>query len=449
MTAPIGGDSGAQWQVSAPSSPAVGAPADPAPAGDTGGGTATMSADLTDVQSNRLAAYAPPPEPPKAPKAEPAVIDRLKGWFRKDPAQAPAQAPATTASSLPAGQQELYASLTPAQQQAFGALPPEGRRQFNDVYGRLSAGPKGPQSQQELKNLLESGRLSAKDGAGTPILETLDRRLDEAPDLRLKASSADVIRDVVSQLNAPDSVYQGKNTSTCASSGVQTILASTNPAEFVRVATGLAYDGKVTLASGKEMALDLKAIPKGDDRSALNQAVQGSFQAFASQYGEDGSELGGGKLGGAARLGGGKLGGRSRYGGGDEGLTENQIGRLYENLIGAQVDQVDLKDPAVRDSNFQSLVGKFPGSQAILVGVKSDIGHHAISVVGVDGSPPDNVLYVDPNDGKINRMPYKEFKEILEVVMWPTDKKPGAPDTHSSSDDPYGGGRLGSAARRG
>ncbi|HEY9855208.1 MAG TPA: hypothetical protein V6D05_05675 [Stenomitos sp.] len=391
--------------------------------------------------------------------------------------------------------EEVFEALAPEQQQAFRELSPQGRQDFDKVYravGGLWAEPTqySLEASGGLNKLLTDHKLEVKDTEGGSLIGTLAKRCDQdlQPDLQPLSSTKGILQAAIKQVAYPDNVYQGENTNTCASTALQGIMASEDPAEFLRVTTGLVFDGHVKLQSGTDLKLDgSKAAWDGDGgRSIFSDAVQTSFDSFAKQFpAESDEDFGGGRVGGGGRYGGGRVGGGDRFGGGrvgggsrfgegeatgaqvgganggqvdGGGLTQNQIENLYEQVAGRLAVNITVQD----DNRFSALDGvaaALEGGQKVPVGVQGVDGqgnatHHMISVLDIqkDASDPgkDKVVFTDPGTGQPTSLPVNEFAKILEAVIIPAQYADHMRWNVAPNDsDPFGGGRVGGGGRMG
>ncbi len=486
-------------------------------------------------------ASAPKPEPakPEAPKAEaakpetdaaagkslepPALPESIKAEMelakeqamskqadRKERMAKPSEAERMERAKEPiaADQEAMFNTLEPAQQQAFRELTPKSREDFNKVYEAVG----GMWAEQHdfsqvashgMRKMLQEGRLEVKDTTGQTLVGNLAERVGQElqPSMQTHNTTAGTLMSAIKQVAYPDQVWQGQNTNTCASTALQGIMANEDPAEFMRIATGLAFDGKVQLAGGATLALDASKIGDATDgnRSALSQAVQTSFDTFAKTFPAEsdtdfaggraggGGRYGGGRVGSADRFGGGRAGGGGKYGEGEVadavegvadavaagvqsiggrnggqvdggGLTQNQVEKLYENVVG----RLAVNTSVTEDNRFDTMDGI---AASLANGIKVPVGvqgiddqgnatHHMITVLGIrqDAKDPgnDQVVFTDPGTGKQAALPVRDFTQILEAAIIPAQfadhmRWNVAPD----SADPFGGGRAGGGGRKG
>lgn len=346
----------------------------------------------------------------------------------------------------------IAAKLDPEELQALKELSVDQRAKFGELYEQLGglktdADPGTRQAVDGLERLLKEGTLETKDFMGGSLLDTFHSRLKQTPDAQMgDVTPQSLLQTVINHIAAPTAVSQGKDTNTCACAALQTIVANQDPAEYARLATGLAFDGKVSLKGGEEMVLDASEVGKLDDdgRSPLSQAIQGTFKKFAEQFPEEGTEdYGGGRLG-RGRFGGGRLGSGGKYGDGTlgsgtigganggqvngGGLTQNQIEKLYESVI----DKLAVKIPVTpenMDAVMDGVVRTLQNDQPVPVGVRGQDSagrstHHVVTVLGIDleeGKGEPTVTFSDPGTAKEHKMPLSEFQQVMEAVVIPAE----------------------------
>lgn len=457
----------------------------------------------------------PEPETPALPEAIQQEVDLAKAQAPelkadlKDRLAKPSEAERAERAKDPIDpdHQAVFDTLEPAEQQAFKELAPKSRADFNQVYqavGGMWAEPTqySKEASSGLRKLLQDGRLEAKDTEGQTLIGTLAKRAGQEvqPEMQAHSSAIGVLQSAIKQVAFPDRVFQGENTNTCASTALQGILANEDPAEFMRLATGLVFDGKVDLAGGKSLKLDAHEVGSVDgNRSALSQALQTSFDTFAKQFppqsdadfgggrvggggryggGRVGTPVafGGGRVGGTDRFGGGRVGGTDRFGeggvGGAEGqrvgganggqvdgggLTQNQIEKLYENVVGRlAVNMTVDKDNAL--TTLDGVAAALGAGQKVPVGVQGvdDQGnatHHMISVLDIrkDAEDPgkDQVVFTDPGTGKPATMKVEDFARIMEAAIIPAQFADHMRwNVENKAADPFGGGRVGGGGGR-
>lgn len=488
------------------------APTAPTPTGETPPAPSTDTPDVPSLVGKVMSFFgfagtgevAPtampqqsPPEPPAPTEGDPAVpaavqkeIDRAKEQEvvekrdNKQRANKPTAAERAERAKVPIepDQQVVFDALTPQQQQAFRELTPASRQDFSHVYeavGGLWAEKteQATDAAQGLGKLLQDGKVEALDTQGDTLIHTLAVRTHDQlqPALQGHNETIGLLQSAIKQVAFPDNVFQGDNTNTCASTALQGILAKEDPAEFMRIATGLAFDGKATFESGATIKLDAHEVGSASDgnRSVLSQALQTSFDTFAKQFPPvSETDFGGGRVGGGGRYGGGRVGGGSRFGDGvvdgsvggasggqvdGGGLTPNQIEKLYEKVVGRLAVNVTV-DESNRYATMDGIAATLEAGMNVPVGVQGvdDQGnptHHMINVEGIRQDPKDPnkdlVIFTDPGTGKPASMPVEKFIKLMEVAIIPACHADPLRWNVEPSHGDFGGGRVGGGGRLG
>ncbi|HBN09239.1 MAG TPA: hypothetical protein DD435_11535 [Cyanobacteria bacterium UBA8530] len=380
--------------------------------------------ELSSGASGQFAAYDLPEAKEPSRKAEVVPRRELREQTLRTGRGAAAEASARLApvnSEAPVSEKHEYIyqkGLSETQQKAFRALSSDERDSFCKVYSTVG----GDWSEQNehtqaaahsLRLLLENGSLDNVDSKGKKLITTLGEACDQQLVPELKAAKLDKngqLQQLLKQLAYPSAIYQGEGTDTCAPSSVQTIMASTMPGEYARIATELLFKGKAEVGDdeiGRQtIDLSLGEIGKQDNgRSYFSRVIQGSLKDFASQFDEDGEEYGG--RGGGS----GSFRGNTASG----GLTANQINEMYRYVIGNVPTTVQ-----VNQGNSDKVVSKL--GQALEAGVFVPAGlnfdgrGHAITIMGFDGK---DVTYCDSVDRRTLKMPVDEFKTRAKMVVLP------------------------------
>jgi hypothetical protein len=80
-----------------------------------------------------------------------------------------------------------------------------------------------------------------------------------------------------------ETISQGPGTATCVSAALERMLAQTRPAEYARLAAGLAWDGQVTLQNGLRVSIanSARTGPGGGKRDVVSKVFQESMLEFA------------------------------------------------------------------------------------------------------------------------------------------------------------------------
>lgn len=357
---------------------------------------------------------------------------------------------------------------------ATGSIQTDMKTQFATLYFKLP-----PAGQKDLIQLMKNNQLTQTDSRGHTLLYNLAMAIDKKPAPGVHDTAASLISQTLQILTHPH-LYQGKGTDYCAPTSILAALAKSEPGEFTRLAMNLAFDGRTTLQSSRDV-VRLSGTHPRDDRNGMETILEDSLFAYASKLpkGLDGAQAGGrgGSVGaqGGGRLGlfgtqgsgyvgilfGGARGGSAgAEGGGPGGLTPDQIDQTYQKLFG--ISSVSINSPVemgltaisqqsgkpqVTEQQWRETVNTKSKAQdkaarealaaiekansyglSVPVGLvaeqgKDSAGHellggHCVSVtsVGKDGT----IHYVDPEDpGKTSTMSFKQFADQFLSITIP------------------------------
>ncbi|MEW6278689.1 MAG: hypothetical protein AB1758_08720 [Candidatus Eremiobacterota bacterium] len=159
----------------------------------------------------------------------------------------------------------LRAGLAPAGMAAAVALPGPARAALLELW-------ENPSLHQPLSRLLERGALGRTDRVGATTVENLAGLSRQAPGLAEQTARA---------LAEPTRVSQG-NRYTCAASDFEHLIALEEPADFVRLVSGLAGpEGTGVLPTGVEVQRPVDSmVEDGSGRTAVDRLVQSALMAL-------------------------------------------------------------------------------------------------------------------------------------------------------------------------
>lgn len=142
-------------------------------------------------------------------------------------------------------------------------------------------------------------------------------------------SGATVLASLVREIHDPQAIAQGAK-QTCGAASVQILLAREGSAEYVRLVTGLIFDGQCTLQNGGKLTREpgWDADP-ADTRSITGQLLQAPLMEYANGA-EDYDAYGDNTLG---------ADGTTR-----KGLTSPEMTRLLSAVANRQTENAQVKD---------------------------------------------------------------------------------------------------------
>ena len=338
-------------------------------------------------------------------------------------------------------QDDVFGDLqNEAQKSAFKEMTPSERKDFVAIYRAVSANSPdnaediGQTAARSLRVLLMCHGLDDVDDNGSTVLETLGAAASKKLSPKLEGiDKKEALQALVSEL-AFTTIYQGEGTDTCASATMQSLMASSMPGEYARIATELLFEGEAAVQFGAQMKVSTNELSKTDGRNDFDKVIQGSFAAFARTFPGTGDEYGGRGGGGGSSRGDDKSGGT--------GLFNNQVREMYYHLTGNGAAVAKVTE-ANREVLFEDMIAAVQDGLYIPVGIdfdgKKDNFGHAVTVIGMGVQ---GVTYVDSLDMKKKLMPVNEFKEKMSLdgmVVLPKEYAKGItlvekPESHPVTD---------------
>jgi hypothetical protein len=220
----------------------------------------------------------------------------------------------------------------------FGALNPVEQGKTLNVFDKTT--PAGRTALQDLLQREVSGVSALKThgiGKNAPtLLDELDR-LTSSPttDARLRDSAGNPVtpgqysEQVLQELSAPDNFVDQSNRGTCTCTSMSHKLATTNPAEYARIATDLALTGQSKLANGAAINVPGPTAWQADTstRSHSERLIQSSLMNYARPGYLNNHGVAGNPDGWADRL--------------NSGLTSDEEKRVMQGLYNKKFEVYD------------------------------------------------------------------------------------------------------------
>ena len=254
-----------------------------------------------------------------------------------------------------------------------------------------------------LSRMLDSGALTDIDTFKKSTLHYLADFNKESIHSSLKkhASKGELARDLITALSEPGKLMQGDSASSCAEATLEATLAFTQPADYARIAVGLATKGAAPIPGTPNdqqsnffggppqdfLQLDANVQPKG--RSALSSIMQQSFNAKVSSREEVPFYLANLDI--------------------DTGLDANQVAMLYDGIIGKNHLTLYAERGVDMTPAIKFALENAPDS-VVKVTMQSDAGLHGVAITGVSEKGVD---IWDPALGEIVTMPADEFNQLV------------------------------------
>lgn len=280
---------------------------------------------------------------------------------------------------------------------ALKKLSPTEQKQYQAVKQRcLDAND--PVAALALEKLLLDGKLpGAKDlrGEGT-TLDHLAKLADEKTPLAEGIDRNQLVTDLVQELATPSSINQGER-GTCAPTTIAIQLAMNDPAEYARIAAGLASpDGKVTLAGGQTITReDGTASPDSTTRSVTQRLIGSAFMELANGDRDYQNDTGDGA-----------------------GAWSDKLDVLYEAVTGRKMSDQRLTTDEQRARAMDIIDTQLRAGATVPVALSWGDGYHKVLVTGtetIDGK--EYVTYTNPW-GREERIPREDFEKRLADISY-------------------------------
>lgn len=310
-------------------------------------------------------------------------------------------------------QQQVEANAA-LEEEALEALTPTQRAQYDAVKAQQEEA-NDPVAVLALQKLLFEGKLPGEEDLqnGGTLLQNLATLASPTTELADGVDRAALISDVVQEVAVPSAIAQHTK-GTCAATSVVIDLVRENPAEFVRVVTGLASpDGEVELANGEVITREEGTL--GDDgtgRSASQRLIQPAFMEHANgedldyRNGEDAHYDADGK-----RV--------------HNGLYSHQVEHLLEGVFDRAHTTLNASDDASREEIWEEINEQLDAGRDVETGMRWGNGGHEVLITGThtDPSGQEYVTYINPW-GKEETLTKEEFLERVWSINYDSAPTP-------------------------
>ncbi|MBL8952994.1 MAG: hypothetical protein JNK82_19610 [Myxococcaceae bacterium] len=283
------------------------------------------------------------------------------------------------------------------EEERLAQMSPEDRASYEAVRARCREA-NDPVAELALQKLLLEGKLpGANDlkGEGN-LLSHLARLSDPNTPLADGVDRDQLVTDLVQELATPTSINQGPR-GTCAPTSIAVQLAMENPAEYARIAAGLASpSGEVRLAGGETLRReDGTAADDGSGRSTVQRMMGPAMMEMGNgdQNYDSATDAG-------------------------AGAWSPELDHLYEQIMGRPMSEQRTTTDEQRADAMATIDAEVAQGQTVPVALAWPGGYHKVLVTGtetVDGV--EYVKYVNPW-GREERMPRDEFERRIADVSW-------------------------------
>ncbi len=283
---------------------------------------------------------------------------------------------------------------------ALDTLSSKDRARYLSVKKTLLAPADGrpqgdPVAALALQTMLLEGKLTG------PLLQNLSKLNQQK--LATGIDRQQLLADVVQEVAVPEAIAQ-RNRGTCVPTSIEIQLAQQNPAEYVRLISGLASpEGEVTTAGGDVLKREPGVIDDGTSRTMsqklLAPALMELGNALADYDNEEDEHVGG------------SLDGKS-------GLTAAQADVLLESIHGRDFAFQSTSSDAEKKAGTQFVLEELKAGRDVLVGLKWGTGGHKVLVTGTENR--DGVEYVKIINpwGRQELIPLADFEASLRNVNY-------------------------------
>ncbi|MFY0569898.1 hypothetical protein ACN28E_39550 [Archangium lansingense] len=301
-----------------------------------------------------------------------------------------------TPSRKEASEAQLEANAALEQEQ-LAKMSPEDRARYEAVkQSCLDAGD--PVAALSLQKLLFEGKLPGEEalvGGGT-LLEQLATAADPNTPMVEGLDRGAFLCDLVQELATPSAINQG-SVGTCAPTTIAIDLAMQNPAEYARIALGLASpSGEVELAGGQTLEREAGTVlDDGKGRSNVQRLMGSAFMEMANG---DRNYINSTEQG--------------------DGAWSNDLDVLYEAVWGRTMSDKRLLTAEQRAGAMDIIDTQLAAGRNVPVAVSWGDGYHKLLVTGtetIDGQ--EYIKYINPW-GREERMPREEFEARLADINY-------------------------------
>jgi hypothetical protein len=286
----------------------------------------------------------------------------------------------------PAAQKVLASS-------SFQALPSAQRESLIDVMAKG-----GPRASEGLAHMIKDKRLAvlqAADGQGTTVLAHLDRMA--------ASKHPSIAGDVLADLARPREVQQGF-APTCTATSMQYEMVKERPGEYARLMAGLASDGRVTMAGGGVLAVDVdKAMRASDQKRDFRSDSEAVFQSAVMEYANGGASYDLGK-----QL---SVDGNKTY----RGLFPEQIRQMTGQLFGSRYETLQVLNDDMARAELAVISSRERPNRPVLFDINMGSYNHNVSLESVTDK---KVFFRDPSTGDVKAMDRSDFINKLTSVHY-------------------------------
>ncbi len=284
----------------------------------------------------------------------------------------------------------------------FQGLAPKEQATLRSLFETATEGAKPMATMRiagQIAELLKQDKLTAQDAFGEGILDHL-ATFNATPlhdKLAESTSKGQFARELIQALANPESLGQGEGTYACAEATLSATLAHAQPADYARIAVGLATQGEARIPGPPQGpnpdTVKLNMMGEAAGRSTLEFMMQRSFKGSVDERS-------------AIWL---KIKDFFGFEDDDKGLNAKEVKLLYDGIVGK--DHVTIyADPGVNLLPAIAHVLKNASNGAIKATLQADEGLHSVAVTGVSEQ---GVTIWDPATRRSEVLSKEQFNDLL------------------------------------
>lgn len=283
-------------------------------------------------------------------------------------------------------------------------LSPKDRARYQAVKDALLADPKAdPVAALALQTMLLEGKLPGAKALGGS--DTLLGGLEKLTTLELgeNVDRQQLLADLVQECATPSSVSQ-ESKGTCVPTSIEIQLLQTNPAEYVRLVSGLASKaGEVTTVGGDVLKVEPDALTDDTGRSVSQRLLAPALMEIGngrSDYDNTDDEHHGPESDGKS------------------GLTAAQADRVLESLYGKDFAFMTTDDAKEKKAGTDFVMDELEAGRSVLVGLQWGDGGHKVLVVGTETRDGQEYVKIINPWGREESIPKDDFEKRLRNVNY-------------------------------
>lgn len=292
----------------------------------------------------------------------------------------------------------------PLEGDALLKLSPKDRARYDTVKKALLAEPNAdPVAALALQTMLLEGKLPGAKALGSK--DTLLGGLEKLAGQEVSpgVDRQQLLSDVVQECATPSATNQ-KSKGTCVATSIEIQLLQKNPAEYVRLVSGLASpSGEVKTAGGDVLKVEPGALTDDTNRSLSQRLLAPALMELGngrSDYSNEDDQHHGPESDGQS------------------GLTAAQADRILESLYDKDFAFQTTDDAKEKTAGTDFVMDELKAGRSVLVGLDWGDGGHKVLVVGSETRDGKEYVKVINPWGREESIPRDDFEKRLRNVNY-------------------------------